>query len=185
MQAAIWGMEHFETYLRGRKFTLFTDHRPLEKLGKVHTKTLNRLQEAMNTFDFEIVYKKGSEMPADYLSRNLVNAISWEASELLQAQAADPLIKALKNFLLNKELPHDAKCQALVKLFSNDCFVEDGLIWRRIKRQFEPSRVVLFLPATLVSQALSEAHGELLTGHDGIYKTKERLMQCCSLKTQI
>ena len=78
----------------------------------------------MNTFDFEIVYKKGSEMPADYLSRNLVSAISWEASELLQAQAADPLIKALKNFLLNKELPHDAKCQALVKLFSNDCFVE-------------------------------------------------------------
>jgi len=178
MQAAIWGMEHFETYLRGRKFTLFTDHRPLEKLGKVHTKTLNRLQEAMNTFDFEIVYKKGSEMPADYLSRNLVSAISWEANELLQAQAADPLIRALKNFLLNKELPHDAKCQALVKLFSNDCFVEDGLIWRRIKRQFEPSRVVLFLPATLVSQALSEAHGELLTGHDGIYKTKERLMQC-------
>jgi hypothetical protein len=63
MQAAIWGMEHFSTYLRGRKFTLYTDHRPLEKLGKVHTKTLNRLQEAMNTFDFEIIYKKGSEMP--------------------------------------------------------------------------------------------------------------------------
>jgi hypothetical protein len=40
MQAAIWGMEHFSTYLRGRKFTLYTDHRPLEKLGKVHTKTL-------------------------------------------------------------------------------------------------------------------------------------------------
>ncbi len=35
-----------------------------------------------------------------------------------------------------------------------------------------PSRVVLFLPATLVPEALTEAHGELLTGHDGIYKTK-------------
>jgi hypothetical protein len=88
MQAAIWGMEHFETYLRGQKFTLYTDHRPLEKLGKVHTKTLNRLQEAMNTFDFEIMYKKGSEMPADYLSRNLVSAISWDSAELLQAQTA-------------------------------------------------------------------------------------------------
>jgi len=178
MQAAIWGMEHFATYLRGRRFTLYTDHRPLEKLGKVHTKTLNRLQEAMNTFDFEIIYKKGSEMPADYLSRNLVSAISWNSEDLLQAQAADPLIKALKSFLLNAELPHDPKCQALVKLFSNDCFVEDGLVWRRIKRQFEPSRVVLFLPASLVADAMTEAHGELLTGHDGIYKTKERLMQC-------
>jgi hypothetical protein len=133
MQAAIWGMEHFSTYLRGRKFTLYTDHRPLEKLGKVHTKMLNRLKEAMNTFDFEIIYKKGSEMPADYLSRNLISAISWNSEELLQSQTADPLIKALKGFLLNQELPCDPKCQALVKLFANACFIEDGLVWRRIK----------------------------------------------------
>ncbi len=110
MQAAIWGMDHFSTYLQGRKFTLITDHRPLEKLGKVHTKTLNRLQEVMNTYDFEITYRKGSEMPADYLSRNLVAAISWEATDLQQEQNADPLLKAIKNFLLNKELPQDPKC---------------------------------------------------------------------------
>ena len=178
MQAAIWGMEHFNTYLRGRKFTLFTDHRPLEKLGKVHTKTLNRLQEIMNTYDFEIMYKKGSEMPADYLSRNLVNAISWEVSELQQAQAADPLLKALKEFLLNSQLPHDPKCQSLVRHFANDCFIEDDIVWRRVKRPFEPSRVVVFLPTSLVPTALSEAHGNQMVGHDGIYKTKERLLQC-------
>ncbi len=56
----------------------------------------------MNTFDFDIVYRKGSEMPADYLSRNLVAAISWDPAELQNAQNADPLIKALKNFLLRK-----------------------------------------------------------------------------------
>jgi hypothetical protein len=178
MQAAIWGMDHFSTYLRGRKFTLITDHRPLEKLGKVHTKTLNRLQEIMNTYDFDIVYKKGCEMPADYLSRNLVAAISWDAADLQQAQNADPLLKALKNFLQNKELPHDPKCQQLVKLFANDCFIEDDIIWRRIKRQFEPSRVIIFLPASLKQQALVDAHGNELVGHDGIYKTKERLFQC-------
>jgi hypothetical protein len=42
----------------------FTDHKPLEKLGKVHTKTLNRLQKMMNQFSFEIIYKQGTEMPA-------------------------------------------------------------------------------------------------------------------------
>jgi hypothetical protein len=117
-------------------------------------------------------------MPADYLSCNLVSTISWDSAELLQAQTADPLIKGLKNFLLNKVLPHDPKCQSLVKLFSNDGFIKDGLVWRRIKCQFEPSRVVLFLPAAMTTDAMTEAHGQLLTGHDGIYKTKERLMQC-------
>ncbi len=116
----------------------------------------------MNTFDFEIIYKKGSEMPADCLSRNLVSAISWDSDELLQAQTADPLIKALKNFLLNKELLHDPKCQALVQLFSNDCYIEDRLVWRRIKCRFEPSQVVFFLPASLTTDAMTEAHGGMM-----------------------
>jgi hypothetical protein len=94
---------------------LITDHRPLEKLGKVYTKTLNCLQEVMNSFNFDIIYKKGSEMPANYLSCNLMNAISLDSSTIQQAQNVAPLLKALKNFLLNKELPYDAKCQSLIK----------------------------------------------------------------------
>ncbi len=177
MQAAIWGMDHFTTYLPGQKFTLITDHRPLEKLGKVHTKMLHCLQEIMNTFDFNIIYKKGSDMPADYLSHNIVNPISLDASTLQQAQNAYPLLKALKNFLLNKVLPCNAKCQSLIKFFANDCFIEDDIIWHHIKQQFEPSQVVIFLPASLKHEALTDAHGRQLVGHDGIYKMKERLLQ--------
>jgi hypothetical protein len=33
MQATIWGMDHFGTYLLVKKITLITDHRPPEKLG--------------------------------------------------------------------------------------------------------------------------------------------------------
>jgi hypothetical protein len=117
-------------------------------------------------------------MPADYLSRYLINAISWDASTLAQAQNADPLLKALKIFLLNSELPCDAKCKSLIKIFANDCFIEDDIIWRCIKRQFEPSRVVIFLPASLKQDTLADAHGGQLVGHDGIYKTKECLLQC-------
>jgi hypothetical protein len=36
--AAVWGMEVFKEYLRGKQFILFTDHKPLEKLGHLHTK---------------------------------------------------------------------------------------------------------------------------------------------------
>jgi hypothetical protein len=41
MQVACWGMDHFSTFLRGQKFILYTDHKPLEKFGKVHTKMLS------------------------------------------------------------------------------------------------------------------------------------------------
>ena len=52
------------------------------------------------------------------------------------------------------------------------------LFGKRVKIKFEPSRVSIFLPECLVSQVSQEAHGRLLSGHDGIYKTKECLLQC-------
>jgi hypothetical protein len=33
------------------------------------------MQESMMTFNFDIIYQKGSEMPADFLSQNVVYAI--------------------------------------------------------------------------------------------------------------
>ena len=175
MQAAIWGMEHFHTYLRGRHFTLFTDHKPLEKLGKVHNKTLNRLQEIMNTYDFEIIYKKGSEMPADFLSRNVISSISLENQDLANHQQQDPFLSKLRMFLLNKVIPNeDAK---LIMQLANDVFIENNVLWRRIKSPTELGRVVILLPKTLVPQILQDAHGHLLTGHDGIGKTKQRIIR--------
>jgi RNase H-like domain found in reverse transcriptase len=56
--AAVWGMEVFNEYLRGKQLILFTDHKPLEKLGHLHTKTLNRLQMALLEYDFIVQYKK-------------------------------------------------------------------------------------------------------------------------------
>jgi RNase H-like domain found in reverse transcriptase len=38
---AVWGMDFFNKYLKGKRFILYTDHKPLEKLGHTHTKTLN------------------------------------------------------------------------------------------------------------------------------------------------
>jgi hypothetical protein len=177
MQAAIWAMDHFSTYLIGRHFTLYTDHKPLEKLGKVHTRTFNRLQEIMNTYDFEIVYKKGAEMPADFLSRNVVASINLDNAELARQQQQDKFLAALRNFLLHKVLPSDEHMARLIFQLSNDVFIENDVMWRRLKLREEPGRVVILLPRTLVNDVLQEAHGHLLTGHDGEGKTKNRILQ--------
>jgi hypothetical protein len=62
-------MDGFNEYLNGKKFILFTNHKPLEKTGHLHAKMMNRLQAALLQHDFVIRYKKGAIMPADYLSR--------------------------------------------------------------------------------------------------------------------
>jgi hypothetical protein len=59
LQAAIYRIEYWSTHLWGNPFMLYTDHRPMEKLGMVHTKPLNRLQEKIRDYHFEICYIKG------------------------------------------------------------------------------------------------------------------------------
>ena len=68
-------MEFYDEYLRGKHFTLYTYHKPLEKLGNLHKKTLNRLQMAILEYDFQIQYKKGINMPSDYLSRGFADTV--------------------------------------------------------------------------------------------------------------
>jgi len=66
--ATVGGMDHFDEYLKGKKFILYTYHKPLEKLGHLHSKTMNQFQTALLEHDFIIQYKKGSDMLANYLS---------------------------------------------------------------------------------------------------------------------
>ncbi len=63
--AAVWGMDHFNEYLKGKNFILYMDHKPLDKLGHLHNKRMNRFQMALLEHDFIIQYKKGSDMPPD------------------------------------------------------------------------------------------------------------------------
>ena len=104
-------MEYYQEHLRGRRFILYTEHKPLETLGTLHTKTMNRLQLAMMDLDFEIRYKKGSEMPADFLSRSFsennrsesqINALSALDINWAHEQEKDNVSTLIKESL-NKE----------------------------------------------------------------------------------
>jgi hypothetical protein len=71
MLAAVWGVEHFQYWLTGRKFKLVTDHQPLaflmksNKLSGLYYRWACRLSE----FDLEIVYRPGTANQADLPSR--------------------------------------------------------------------------------------------------------------------
>lgn len=71
--AVVWGITHFEYQLRGRKFSLITDHRALEFIkdkDDFGNRRMARWIEKIQEYDFDITYKKGEEVVgADALSR--------------------------------------------------------------------------------------------------------------------
>ena len=128
----------------------------------------------MLTFDFEIVYKKGSEMLADFLSRNMVvDSISFDEDKIQDEQMLDPKLVALKKLLYSNTLPqYNSEDFCFCKLYQNDSFLDNRIIYRRLRRTGEPDRVVLFVPPTR-DAILQEAHGTALSGHGGTFKTNE------------
>jgi hypothetical protein len=112
-------------------------------------------------------------MPADFLSRNILS-IDATTTSLAKEQDKDKLTFAIKNYLLHQTLPNDETCKNLVKFYADDCFMDSNVLWKRIRHE---NRAVIFLPISLIDETLKNAHGHILSGHDGILKTKYRIMQ--------
>ena len=177
MAAMTWAMEHFNTYLKGRHFTVFSDHKPLETSGKKHERTLNRIKEAFMEWDFTIQYKKGSEMPADFLSRNVVESIEISDEDLASLQDKDTFCKSIKNLLQDKPIDFDYReCLPKMLEIAKSCYIENKILWRRIERNGSKNTVIM-VPKSITNQLISEVHGNIMYGHEGQFKTKERILQ--------
>ena len=68
--AMTFACKHFHHYLFGqKKFTIFSDHKPLGKLNKVHQKTKHRLEEEIREYNYKVEYLKGEDQgAAEFLS---------------------------------------------------------------------------------------------------------------------
>jgi hypothetical protein len=82
--ALVWGVTHFSHYLRGRPFVIFSDHASLKYIfSPIKTKPkLNRWAAILLGFDFEVRYRKGTNNPADCLSRLDVKQMAADSERL-------------------------------------------------------------------------------------------------------
>ena len=92
--------KYFRPYLFGRKFTIITDHKPLQWLNnlKEPNSRLMRWRLKLMEYDYEIIYKKGKENKvADALSRIEINPIENENQSVI-ANADDSEHNRLHDF---------------------------------------------------------------------------------------
>ena len=187
-----WGCERCYKYLIGSTFIVETDHKPLLPLfnqpNSMPPLRLERWLMYLQQFDFKLVYRPGSDNPADYLSRH---AMSPERKELRNSHHREEVVKqlihdttpkAISLAEIQQETKADEDFSTLVtyiqngnkrscknhpelrkysQIFDELCLAE-GIILRG-------NRIVL--PPSLQDRAVNICH----EGHLGIVKTKQLL----------
>ena len=183
MTAACWAIDHFSVYLTGKRFTLRTDHKPLETLTTVHTKTLNRLQQLMLQYEFDLEYTAGEENPvADFLSRNAIEwgkieyvaAINAQPSQFRSEQKADEeMWKVIRYLKMNTQ--QRSKQPQRIKALAENCFLsENGFLQKKIQLSGR-DREVAWPPRKLRQPIIDAAHYTLEAGHGGRDRTINRV----------
>ena len=106
MLAALWAMEQLHYYLYGRKFLLRTDHKALLAFnvrGEVKSRRIERWYYRLQTYTFEVVYRKGEEQGnADCLSRSYTNNIAKENSETVTEEEKRRIIRSFHQKLIHR-----------------------------------------------------------------------------------
>ncbi len=115
MAIAAQPIEAFHHSLYGVPFTLMCDHKPLERLGTVHKRTLLGLQELMGEYNFVIEYLPGkmNEL-VDALSRvpNVCSVGVFSGEEAaVKEQLARGIIDGVDTSKWAKEQQKDGFCQ--------------------------------------------------------------------------
>ena len=177
-------LDHFHEYLVGRHTTVYTDHRPLADHSTKHQKTISNLQDKMNEYDIEVIYREAAKNgAADCLSRNAleekvqVAAISSPTSaSVVDAQKRDKTLIAIRNFMSKRSLPEDPNLCKLVVACAPKCIVQHDLLYIVDKRKGQLDKARLWLPEEFRKEAISREHGPVLSGHWGTERTLAKVM---------
>jgi hypothetical protein len=104
-----------------------------------------------------------------------LSTFSKKMSKSLQNE--DPFIRSISDYIQFGKNPLDSHQSAYVRSVAPSCCIENKIIWRQISRHNMPHKNVLLLPLSLSDEVIHDTHTSLLSGHEGISRNKERLLQ--------
>lgn len=179
-------LEKFETYLRGAKVIIRTDHKALifVKNSKLYNARVTRWINYLEQFQYEVQHVKGREnVVADVLSRyqpegDLLQEDKTNSPRIFYTEnrTNKELHEKLKN--LDRSQQDDVEIGEIIRKLNNGvvvnsrssqifkrCSLENGLLYYS---PGEGDKRVLFLPESLREEIIWQVHLEM--GHQGAYK---------------
>ena len=202
--ALVWGAEHFETYLYGRRFLARTDHSALQWLQNFKNPRgqVARWLERLSDFDFEVEHRSGqsrgnadgllrltwesinsAEQDEDAVSINSVNVEPLSRESIKVALKQDPILSQVVDWLKTGVKP--ARCDVegsgrkLLSYWSQwgRLLLRDGLVLRHWENEKTGQEIYqqICLPESFVPQVLHVLHNSPSAGHIGVSKTLEKV----------
>lgn len=161
-----WAISHFHYYLYGRRFTVYTDHKPL--LGLITGTSKNsrhaRYQMKLQDYDFELIYCSGkSNVVADCLSRTAAVEISCAFSN-----SNDETCSAIIRFINEGRVTRDNLPPTAVPYLqrrSDLLHIEDGNL-------YYDNRLVI--PDSSVDRVIQRHHND---GHFSTTKVRKAVLE--------
>ena len=177
----VFGVTKFHKYLYGRNFTLITDHKPLlaifgskKGVSRVTAARLERWSLALGAYNYDIVYKKGSDHAnADAFSRlplaiqpsesenrvHFIDQLPVSSVQIKKATSKDPILSKVVYYTVNgwpnivdeSLIPYKHRAESLS--------VEEGCLLMSYR---------VIIPVDLRSAILHELHAD----HVGIVRMK-------------
>jgi len=193
--AILLAVQNFHPYLYGRRFTVFTDHKPLEwlmNLKKPNSRLL-RWSLELQQYDIAIGYKPGkTHQNADCLSRIPINVITNITSEWQNAQKQDQFCKSLlqsiassnrtsNDALLDLQTPAAQSEQSTDNSDDRDEPPTNNRSKRKSRYILLTGNLVgtrkgqILVPQSKITAVLQRYHDHKLAGHLGITKTLNRI----------
>ena len=189
--AIVWATRKLRHYLIGGRFTLETDHKPLQwlesaKRSNARAQRLERWSLELRAFEFDVVHRPGRcNQHADALSRVPVSVIAIRSpihmSDLAAAQQKDPVLSVAYRYLYTKQTPpttgewNKFPLKRYRKLWSQ-LIIHASVICRKMKSpSMSEERLLIVVPKSQRRIFLNIAHDD--SGHQGVDRTMARLSE--------
>lgn len=185
--AMVWAVKNFRCYLLGRKFTLYTDHKPLIHFFKITNEStrISNFKFKLSEYDFEIKHKPGKlNVVADALSRlGTQNKQKQKTLVLTRAQvhnsqdgAINPRTNANKEEVGTNSQNKYTKPQAPNSNDdSNEEFVINGEGVTPTENRKQNNKSTHLTDKEQIHSVLKSYHNTPLGGHQGVLKTYLRI----------
>ena len=166
----IWATEHYQYYLLGAPFIIYTDHNPLAYLRSVSQPQgrLARWILKLEQYDYEVRYKPGKSIPhADALSRHPAYVagvqlpVEWSPGEFRKAQEEDRVLSKVRHYLRLGRPPPDREDTVVKEYCRKKEQIIDGNGILMIKyTSGRDTFKQLLVPDILIPRILEKAHDD-------------------------